>query len=76
MRNLLILLIRIYQLTLSQILPHSCRFYPSCSEYAISALKEYDVIKGLFLSIKRLLRCNPFFVGGFDPIPSKSEIRR
>ncbi|MDH5684379.1 MAG: membrane protein insertion efficiency factor YidD [bacterium] len=69
-RSLIIFLLRIYQMTISNILPHSCRFYPSCSEYSVVAFKQYGVAKGMLLSIKRILRCNPFFVGGYDPVPT------
>jgi hypothetical protein len=69
MRNLSILIIRIYQMTISQILPNSCRFYPTCSEYSITALSQYGLVKGILFSIRRVLRCNPFFAGGYDPVP-------
>jgi hypothetical protein len=74
MRKLFINLIRFYQLTISPVLPHSCRFYPSCSEYSINSFQEHGIIKGTFLSIKRILKCNPFFAGGYDPAPSKKEL--
>lgn len=75
MNKILIILLRFYQLTFSQILPHSCRFYPTCSEYSIEAIKKYGMIKGILLGLKRILRCNPFFTGGYDPIPSKPRLR-
>jgi uncharacterized protein len=75
MRRLVVILIRFYQLTISPLLPHSCRYYPSCSDYAITVYKEYGIIKGTFLSIKRILKCNPFFAGGYDPAPSKEELK-
>jgi uncharacterized protein len=58
--------IKIYKLFLSPILPSSCRFYPSCSSYAIIALQKHGLLKGLLLSFKRLLRCHPFCDGGYD----------
>ena len=61
-------LIRIYQNSLRFAFPSSCRFYPSCSEYSIEALKKFGVFKGLWLSVKRLVRCNPFNPGGYDPL--------
>ena len=75
MHKILIVLIRVYQLTFSQILPHSCRFYPSCSEYSIEAIQQYGLINGILFGIKRILRCNPFFAGGYDPIPPKPQSR-
>jgi len=62
-------LIRIYKLTLSFVLPPSCRYYPSCSSYSIEALQKHGLLKGLWLTLKRILRCNPFFPGGYDPVP-------
>lgn len=66
-------LIRIYQKHIS---PHKipcCRFTPSCSAYAVEAITVHGAFKGLFLSIKRVLRCNPFCKGGYDPVPPKKE---
>jgi len=62
-------LIRLYQMTLSQILPPSCRFEPSCSHYTYQAIDKYGLIKGSWLGFKRILRCNPFNPGGYDPVP-------
>lgn len=62
-------LIRLYQMTLSQILPPSCRFEPSCSRYTYQAIDKYGLIKGSWLGFKRILRCNPFNPGGYDPVP-------
>jgi len=75
MHKIFILLIRIYQNTLGIVFPPSCRFYPSCSEYSIQALKAFGVLKGSWLSLKRVLRCNPFNPGGYDPILSWKEKR-
>ena len=69
--NLLILTIRIYQLTLSPFLKSNCRYLPSCSEYSIAALKEHGLIFGLFYSAKRILSCHPFGGHGYDPVPKK-----
>ena len=63
-----IFLIRIYQQTLSPIIGRSCRFTPSCSEYTIEAIKEYGSFKGWIMGVKRILRCNPFCKGGYDPV--------
>lgn len=69
MRHVAIILIRGYQLTLSRILPRTCRFTPSCSQYAIDALNSHGVLKGSILSLCRILRCHPFCSGGLDPVP-------
>ena len=62
-------LISIYRKYLSPLLPPTCRFYPSCADYAVLALKKYNFFKAFFLIFKRLLKCNPFFRGGFDEVP-------
>ncbi|MBX3085643.1 MAG: membrane protein insertion efficiency factor YidD [Anaerolineae bacterium] len=62
-------LIRLYQVTLSPLLPPSCRFEPSCSRYTYQAIERYGFIRGGWLGFRRILRCNPFNPGGFDPIP-------
>ncbi len=64
-----ILLIRFYQYAISPFLPKTCRFTPSCSVYAVEAFKKWGPIKGLYLTIKRLLRCHPFGGSGYDPVP-------
>ncbi|HUV16209.1 MAG TPA: membrane protein insertion efficiency factor YidD [Pelolinea sp.] len=67
---LLLILIRIYQKTISPALPgNTCRFYPSCSHFGYQAVYKYGVLKGIFLAIKRIIRCNPFNQGGYDPVP-------
>ncbi|MFN3740114.1 MAG: membrane protein insertion efficiency factor YidD [Thermodesulfovibrionales bacterium] len=68
LKELLILLIKLYKIILSPLWPGSCRFYPSCSDYSIEALRRYGVLKGGFLTFKRILRCNPFNPGGYDPV--------
>ncbi len=67
----LILPIRFYKLCISPLLPPSCRFYPSCSSYAIEAITIHGPLKGLWLAVKRILRCHPGSAGGFDPVPPK-----
>lgn len=67
--NFLCGIIRFYQLFVSPWLPKSCRYEPTCSHYAIEAIKKYGALKGSFLAAKRILRCNPFFKGGYDPVP-------
>lgn len=67
--GLVVFLIRVYQVTLRFFFPPSCRFHPSCSEYAIEALKKFGPVKGGWLAVRRLSRCHPFNPGGFDPLP-------
>ena len=64
------ILVSLYQNLVSPFMSPSCRFYPSCSSYAKEALKNFG-FKGVFLTVKRLLKCNPFFQGGHDPVPNK-----
>lgn len=69
MRSVLIALVRVYQLFLGPLLPSACRFTPSCSTYAIEALEKHGAWRGLVLSVRRIGRCHPFHVGGYDPVP-------
>ena len=69
MRSVLKLLIRGYQLGISPLLGPRCRFYPSCSHYAIEAIDTHGAVRGTWLTIKRISRCHPFHDGGFDPVP-------
>jgi hypothetical protein len=62
-------LIRLYQMTLSKVLPPSCRFEPSCSHYTYEAINKYGLFKGAWMGFRRILRCNPFNPGGYDPVP-------
>ena len=64
-----VFLIKVYQRTLSRLLPASCRFYPSCSEYGVQAMQKYGIFKGSWLAARRIARCNPFNPGGYDPVP-------
>lgn len=73
MKWLLIALIRLYQLVLSPWLGNRCRFYPTCSCYAIESLKTHGLIRGTWYSILRIARCHPFHPGGVDPVPGKEE---
>ncbi|PJZ50393.1 membrane protein insertion efficiency factor YidD [Leptospira saintgironsiae] len=69
MNRLAIFLIQFYKRWISPILPPSCRFHPSCSEYAMQAFQEYDFLSATYLSTKRILKCNPLFAAGDDPLP-------
>ena len=71
MRRLLIWLIRLYQKYISAFTPPSCKYYPTCSSYGIQALSRFGAGKGTFLTVRRILRCNPFSAGGYDPVPDK-----
>jgi uncharacterized protein len=66
---LFIIPIKIYKYAISPYLPMACRYTPTCSQYAIDSLKKYGLIKGLYLSIKRILSCNPWGGSGYDPVP-------
>ena len=69
MRNPLILMIRGYQLWISPLLPAACRYYPTCSAYAIEALEKHGPVTGGWLALRRIARCHPFRAGGYDPVP-------
>lgn len=68
MKNVVIFLIKIYQRYISPMKPRTCRFYPTCSQYSIEAISKYGILKGGIMSIWRILRCNPFNPGGYDPV--------
>ena len=70
---ILIIPIKIYQLILSPILPSSCRHTPTCSNYAIQALRIHGPFKGMYLAIHRFLRCNPWGTSGYDPVPPRKN---
>lgn len=67
--NFFCLLIRFYQICISPLFGAKCRYTPTCSHYAIEAIKKHGPFKGIFLAFKRILRCNPYFEGGYDPVP-------
>lgn len=73
MKDFLIKAIRFYQRRISTLFGARCRFYPTCSQYALEAIKVHGALKGSFLAVKRLMRCNIFFPGGVDPVPPKKE---
>ncbi len=67
--NLLVLIVRGYQLVISPMLGPRCRFHPTCSQYAIEALRTHGALKGSWLTLRRLGRCHPLHPGGYDPVP-------
>ena len=69
MSGILTLIIRFYRQFISTLKMPCCRFVPTCSEYALEAIKKYGAIKGSWLAIKRILKCHPFHKGGYDPVP-------
>lgn len=68
LKILLVLIIKFYRNFISPLKPPTCRFMPTCSEYALLALEKHGVIRGSYLAIRRILRCHPFHPGGYDPI--------
>jgi uncharacterized protein len=73
MKFLLIGLIRVYRLFISPFFPPSCRFQPTCSQYALDAVERFGSIRGSWMAIKRILRCHPFHPGGYDPVPHRHD---
>lgn len=69
LKKFLIILIKFYQVCISPLFPACCRYTPTCSQYALDAIKKYGPVKGFYLAVKRILRCNPFHEGGYDPVP-------
>jgi uncharacterized protein len=67
--KLLILAVRGYQVSIGPMLPASCRYYPTCSAFAIEALERHGAVRGSWLTARRILRCHPFRPGGYDPVP-------
>ncbi|MEC2311221.1 membrane protein insertion efficiency factor YidD [Bacillus velezensis] len=73
MKTIMIAFIRGYQKFISPLTPPSCRFYPTCSQYGIEAVKTHGALKGGWLTLKRILKCHPFHPGGIDPVPDKKQ---
>ncbi|HUU08235.1 MAG TPA: membrane protein insertion efficiency factor YidD [Dehalococcoidales bacterium] len=69
MKRFALKLIRLYQLTISQVTPPSCRFTPTCSQYTYEAIAKHGLFKGVYLGARRLARCHPLHSGGYDPVP-------
>lgn len=68
MQSVAIFLLNFYKRLISPLLPSACRFYPTCSEYMLEAVRKYGAVRGIWLGLKRLARCHPFDAGGFDPV--------
>ncbi|HOU09522.1 MAG TPA: membrane protein insertion efficiency factor YidD [Clostridiales bacterium] len=73
MKKILITLLKFYRRRISPVLPLMCRYYPTCSQYALEAVEIHGAFKGSLMAMMRLLRCNILFPGGFDPVPPKKK---
>ena len=73
LRALVIGIIRLWQIVFRPILGSNCRFQPSCSDYAVEAVREYGAVRGSWLALRRILRCNPWHPGGYDPVPPQDD---
>jgi putative membrane protein insertion efficiency factor len=69
LKKLALLLVRFYQIAIRPLLPNACRYTPSCSEYATEAINKYGALKGVWMGLKRILRCHPWGGHGYDPVP-------
>ena len=76
MKKLIIKVIRFYQRKISPLFGPRCRYYPTCSSYAVEAVERFGVLKGSILTVSRLLRCNPLFPGGYDPVPHQKDKKK
>ncbi len=76
MKKILKFFIKAYRKIISPLLPNACRFTPTCSEYALEALDKHGALKGSILATWRILRCNPFCRGGYDPVPERFTLKR
>ena len=73
---ILIKLIKGYKFLISPLLGNSCRYFPTCSEYSIEALNEFGLVKGIYLSLRRIISCHPWGKGGFDPIKKEMKVKK
>ncbi|MCX6094705.1 MAG: membrane protein insertion efficiency factor YidD [Candidatus Bipolaricaulota bacterium] len=73
MRKVLVLPIKVYQRVISPLLRPRCRFYPTCSQYAVEAIETHGALRGSWLALRRLLKCHPLHPGGFDPVPPRKS---
>lgn len=69
MKRVFLALVKFYRMAISPYRPACCRYYPTCSQYALEAIEKYGALKGGYLAFRRILRCNPFHKGGYDPVP-------
>lgn len=76
MKKILMFIIKIYQKAISPLMPPSCRFHPTCSNYGIEALETHGALKGSWLTIRRISKCHPFHEGGLDPVPEKKRRKK
>jgi hypothetical protein len=75
MKTLTLFLIKLYNLFISPLLPRVCRYYPTCSSYTGQAIRRFGLLSGIWLGFKRILKCNPFSPGGYDPVPEEKDLR-
>ena len=73
---IIIKLIKVYKYLISPLIGNTCRYLPTCSEYCIDALREFGLLKGIYLSIKRILSCHPWGHGGFDPVKKEMKVKK
>ncbi|MBV5307867.1 membrane protein insertion efficiency factor YidD [Chromatium okenii] len=75
MRRILIIPIKVYQYLISPLIGPHCRFYPSCSQYAVEAIERHGILYGIYLAVRRLARCHPWHAGGIDPVPHERQTK-
>ena len=73
MSKIIITIIRAYQIIISPFKPNCCRFYPSCSNYCIEAVTQHGILRGLWYGLRRIISCNPYNLGGYDPVPLQNK---
>ncbi len=74
MKRLLLAMIRFYKRNISPHLPDACRYQPTCSQYAMTAIERFGALRGGWMAFKRIMRCNPFHEGGYDPVPEDTNV--